>query len=307
MSTATAPRTRTYGLLAAGMVVFGSGTPVSKVVTGAFPVAVASGARMALAAALLTAMLAATGRLGELREIPRAQWPRIVAIALFGMVLFSVFLLYGMKEISGAVGGIVMATTPAITAAGSVLFLRDRVDRWKALAIGCAVGGVLAVNLSSGAGGGGGGSVALGTLLVLGAVCGEAAYTLLGKRVMEDVDPLPVAAAAALLAAVLFAPWAVVQAVGFDWAQAAATDWLALAWWGAGTMALGSVLWYRAVEDAAGTTASAFMGLMPVSALVLSYVLLGEAFEWMHAVGMVAVLAGIAAVTRSHKDGDPHA
>jgi drug/metabolite transporter (DMT)-like permease len=38
------------------------------------------------------------------------------------------------------------------------------------------------------------------------------------------------------------------------------------------------------------------MGLMPVSALVLSYVLLGEDPEWWHAAGLALVLAGIALV-----------
>lgn len=66
-------------------------------------------------------------------------------------------------------------------------------------------------------------------------------------------------------------------------------------------MALGSLLWYLGVMRFAGTTASAFMGVMPVSALLLSYLLLGESFELIHAVGMVAVLAGIGAVTYSER------
>lgn len=44
------------------------------------------------------------------------------------------------------------------------------------------------------------------------------------------------------------------------------------------------------------------MGVMPVSALLLSYLLLGESFELIHAVGMLAVLAAIAAVTRSERE-----
>jgi len=44
------------------------------------------------------------------------------------------------------------------------------------------------------------------------------------------------------------------------------------------------------------------MGVMPVSALSLSYIPLGESFELVHALGMVAVLAGIAAVTRSERE-----
>jgi uncharacterized membrane protein len=57
-------------------------------------------------------------------------------------------------------------------------------------------------------------------------------------------------------------------------------------------MAIGSALWYAGVSKAPGVTASAFMGVMPVSAVVLSYLLLGESFEWIHLIGMTAVLAG---------------
>lgn len=294
----------TYALLAAGMAIFGSGTPISKIVTEAFPVFVASAARMALAAAALVPLMLLwdpKARAGLTSSISRGDWLRLGGIAVAGMFLFSVFMLYGMKEVTGAVGGIVMATTPAVTAAGSVLFLRDRFDRWKAMAIALGVGGVLAVNLGT-AGEGGGGDVLLGTALVFGAVCGEAAYTLLGKRLTADLTPVAVAAIAAVLATFLFVPFAAAQLSQLDLAEVEASGWIALAWWGLGTMGLGSVLWYLGVSRVAGTTASAFMGVMPVSALVLSYLLLGESFEPIHAVGMAAVLAGIAAVTYGERE-----
>ena len=287
------------------MAIFGSGTPVSKLVTDAFPVFLASGIRMLLAAAALVPLMVFEVRRapGPERWLPgmtRADWARIGAIAVAGMFLFSVFMLYGMKEVSGSVGSIVMATTPAVTAAGSVIFLRDRLDRWKAIAIATAVGGVLAVNLGS-TGGGGGGDVLVGSLLVFGAVCGEAAYTLIGKRLTADLTPMAVAALAACLATVLFLGPALAEVGDVDWGSVAADDWLALAWWGLGTMGIGSVIWYLGVQRVPGTTASAFMGVMPISALLLSYLLLGESFEPIHAVGMAAVLTGIVAVTRSEQ------
>lgn len=285
------------------MAFFGSGTPISKIITDAFPVYLASAARMGLAAlALMPFVLIARRTSGtDGLGIDRRDLVTIGAIALVGMFGFSLFMLFGMKEISGAIGGIVMATTPAVTAAGSVLFLRDSLDRWKALAIALAVGGVAAVNVG-GAGGGATGDVLLGSALVFGAVIGEAAYTLLGKRVTANISPPVVAAIAAAMAFALFAPLAVSDLAGFDAATPSASEWLALIWWGLGTMALGSLLWYQGVQRVSGTTASAFMGVMPVSALVLSYILLGESFEWIHLVGMAAVLAGIASVTWSERD-----
>lgn len=297
---------RTYLLLAGGMAIFGSGTPISKVVTGAFPVFVASLVRMLLAAAVLVPLLALTRRAANdekplLPRLPVSDWLRVAGIAVAGMFLFSVFMLYGMKEVSGAVGGIVMATTPAVTATGAVLFLGDRLDRWTTIAIAAAVAGVLAVNVG-GASGDGGGNLVLGSALVFGAVCGEAAYTLLGKRLSADVDPLTIAAIAAVLASLLFAPLAAIQLDQVEWGAIVLGEWLALAWWGLATMALGSLLWYAGVAKVPGTVASAFMGVMPVSALLLSYLLLGESFAWIHLVGMAAVLLGIAAVTRGGKE-----
>jgi hypothetical protein len=63
-----------YLLLAGGMAVFGSGTPISKIVTDAFPVFVASGARMLLAAAALVPLMVLLERRSDRRlEVVRSQ------------------------------------------------------------------------------------------------------------------------------------------------------------------------------------------------------------------------------------------
>lgn len=69
-------------------------------------------------------------------------------------------------------------------------------------------------------------------------------------------------------------------------------------WWGAGTMALGSLLWFAGMRRSGAVTSSAFMGVMPISALILSYLLLGEPFRWIHALGMALVLIGLVVVVR---------
>ena len=64
-------------------------------------------------------------------------------------------------------------------------------------------------------------------------------------------------------------------------------------------MGLGTVLWYAGVKQTPGSTAAAYMGVMPISALVLSYLLLGEPFEWLHLLGFGVVLAGVGLVAWS--------
>jgi drug/metabolite transporter (DMT)-like permease len=287
-----------YGQLALGMAIFGSGTPISKILTGAFPVFIASELRVLISTLILLPFILQERE--TLKQYQRKDWIVILLIAAVGMFLFSVLMLYGMKQVSGVVGSIVMSTTPVVTALGSFLFFRDRLGWRKSAAIALAVFGVLILNVGSQQSEQAGSYPLIGTLLIFGAVCGEAGYTLLGKKASDHVSPVMISALASAIAVLLFLPFALYQLTSFDVSMIQWTDWLALVWWGAGTLALGSVLWYRGVAKVSGSTAAGFMGVMPVSSLVLSYLLLGEPFRWIHLAGFAAVFAGVLLISREH-------
>jgi drug/metabolite transporter (DMT)-like permease len=283
--------------LALGMIVFGSATPVSKIVGGAFPPFVGAFLRVLLGALALWPF--ALKRWPRVRAMGRSDWLRAGVLALCGMFGFTVLMLYGMRLVSGVAGAVVMSSTPAVTAACSVLLLGDRATWRKVLAVVLAVAGVLALHLGGG-GEGGSGASRLGILLVFGAVLGEVAYTLLGKRLSEDVGPLVTAFLAAALSLPVFLPFALWQAGDLELGEVGVRAWVALAWYGGGTLVLGSWLWYSGVARAEGTVAAGFMGLMPVSALLLSYVLLGEPFRWIHPAGFLTVFAGVLLISWEH-------
>lgn len=293
-----APRSSsTYARLGLGMAAFGSATPVSKIVAGAMPVFVGSFARVTIGALVLAPFLSDPRK--AVAALTRRDWMLVALIAVFGMFGFSALMLYGMREVPGVVGAGVMSTTPAVTAAASMLFLGDRPTWRKLAAIALAVGGVMILQLG-GSTGSGGGDLVLGSALVFAAVCCEAAYTLLGKLVSEHVDPVLVAFLAAALSLPLFAPLAVWQLGDFHPGDVDADAWLALGWYGAGTLALGTWLWYSGITRTEGSVAAGFMGVMPVSALVLSYVLLGDALRLVHLAGFVVVFAGVLLVSWEH-------
>jgi drug/metabolite transporter (DMT)-like permease len=286
-----------YARLALGMAVFGSATPVSKIVTGAMPVFIGSLLRVALGALVLAPFVG--GQWSQVKQLGRRDWLLVGLIALFGMFGFSALMLYGMRMIPGVVGAIVMSTTPAVTAAGSMLFMGDAPTWRKLLAIALAVAGVLVLQLGSGDEEGGG-NLLLGAALVFGAVCCEAAYTLLGKAATERLDPLLVACLSAALAIPLFLPLALWQWSDFAVGETDWRAWTAVIWYGAGTLALGSWLWYSGLARAEGAIAAGFMGVMPASALILSYLLLGEAFRWIHLLGFGIVFAGVLLISWEH-------
>lgn len=302
-----------YGQLAAGMIIFGSATPVSRLVAEAMPTFFGAGLRVAIGALALAPFVRDWSALGRL---DRREWVFIAAIALFGMFGFSILLTLGMRMVTGVIGSVVMATTPAVTTAAAVLFLGERLNLRKALALTLAVAGVLILAISGGAAEGGmpmrdgdpvsafvsglPSSTLLGMALVFGAVVCEAFYTLSGRQMSRETDPILVAFLAAALSLPLFLPFALIQTGSFDAASADLSDWAAVAWYGAGTLGLGTWLWFTGIARAQAAVAAAFMGLMPVSALVLSYALLGEAFRWVHLLGFGIVFAGVLLMSVEH-------
>lgn len=283
-------------LLAGGMTVFGSATPVSKLVVEAMPVFVGAALRVALGALLLLPFV--LRRRQELRDFARRDWLILTGIAVFGMFAFTALMLYGMRLASGVTGAVVMSTTPAVTALGAMLLLGEAASWRKLLAVALAVAGVLLLQML--------GSDEqesepwLGALLVFGAVCCEACYTLLGRLATREHDPLLIAGLACLISLPLFLPVALVQGWHVDFGRIPIEGWLAVAWYGAGTLALGSALWYSGVARAEGSVAAGFMGLMPVSALLLSYLLLGEPFRWGHLAGFAVVFSGVLLISWEH-------
>ncbi len=287
-----------YLQLALGMALYGSATPISRIITQAFPIFLAPAFRMGIAALILVPF--AWSQRDVLRDLSRRDWLVLGAITLTGMFGFSLLMLLGMNLVSGVVGSIIMSTTPAVTALGAFIFLGDQFGWRRITAVVLAVVGVLILQVSS-AGGDNGSNVLLGSALVFGAVCCEASFTLLAKFTSKQLSPLLITTITSLMAAVLFVPLAAWDLRSFDFSQPQLGDWLALLWWGAGALALGTIIWYTGVKQVAGSIAAGFMGVMPVSALVLSYVLLGEAFQWIHIIGFAIVFGGVLLIANAHQ------
>lgn len=128
------------------------------------------------------------------------------------MFLFTIFMMNGMKYISGVMGSIIMGTSPAVSAVGSLLFLKEKMSLRKWIAIILAVLGIIIVN----AGGSNmhmqgmksGDMMVIGSLLIFAAVCFGGAYTILGKKIMNQVKPMLIVSLTVIVSLILFIPLA---------------------------------------------------------------------------------------------------
>jgi drug/metabolite transporter (DMT)-like permease len=293
----TSPLTITQLLF--GMALFGSATPLSKIIGEHFSVFTASFLRMLVASVVLapfTWML--TRRFAHLQ---RSDWWVILAISAFGMVGFTTTMLFGMRLTSGVIGSTIMSATPAITAGAAVVFFGAAMNGRKAGALALAVAGIAAVNLLRTDGSGTSTAPLLGAALVAMAVCLEAAYTLLSRKLSDGITSLEATLAASLVAAPLFIVLAFLfDPQPFDFSNVDTRAWLALAFWGGATGGLAPVMWYNGVRKAPGALTAGAMAVMPISALLLSYVLLGETFRWSHLLGFGLVFVGVVLMIIEH-------
>lgn len=287
-----------YAQLFIGMALFGTGTPSAKVVSDAFPMFLGPFLRLLVASLALTPLLLLHRH--RLPQISKRDWLEIIIIGGVGIVAFTIFLLTGMQRVNGVVGSVVMSLSPAAMAVAAVLFMHDRMGWRKILAVSLAVAGVLIINVSGKSIQSSGWELVLGSFLVFAAVASQTLYSLLGKRVMQDLRPSTVLPLIAWIATLIFAGPGLYQAADFNFATPNMNEWIGLLVWGMGPLAIGTMVWFHGLRQVRPSTASGYMSAMPAAALTLSYIWLGDKFHLIHLVGFALVFMSIGLVTWAH-------
>ncbi|TVM14351.1 EamA/RhaT family transporter [Oceanidesulfovibrio indonesiensis] len=283
-----------YGNLAAAMVIVGSSVVVGKIMVTQLPVFLASALRFAIALAVLVPLM----YLREGHALPRLSgrnWRILGLQSLFGSFLFTTFLLYGLGSTSPAAAGIITSTTPAWIGLIAWLAMGERPLRRGVAGIACALCGVLLINLAAPAADGpGSGAVSLaGNLLVIAAVICESLFLLMRKGVDQPLSALAASTAISAFGFAWFLPAGIVQAVGFDFAAIGPAAWFSVLYYGLVVTIVAYLCWFAGIMQVDAATAGVFTGLMPVSAVALSMLVLEEPLTLPKAVGCGLALAGI--------------
>ncbi|MGE4298840.1 MAG: DMT family transporter [Desulfovibrionaceae bacterium] len=286
--------TRAWCDLAMAMVIVGSSVVAGKLLVADLPVCFASMLRFALALAVLLPLL--YRREGGLPRVRRASWGIFFLQSLCGSFLFTMLLLHGLTMTSAGAAGIITSATPACMGLIAWLALGERPGRDALVGIGLAMAGVAVINLHAVGGADalpGGARPLLGNAMVLGAVVCESLFLLLRKAVPEPVTPLGMATVMSLFGFALFAPFGLREAVALDWGAVPAAGWGAVVYYGLVVTVAAYLFWFRGIVRVGAPVAGVFTGIMPLSALGLSVLVLGEPLSWAAVAGCGCVLAGI--------------
>ncbi len=268
----------------------GSSVVVGKLLSVRVPVFLS--VELSLCAALVAILPAQIARRKELRLLGTRELVYMFLQALFGIVLFRAFTLYGLHFTSAVSAGVITSAAPAIMAVLAAVALREKLGPGAAAGIGLTVAGLLLINLW-GHGNGGGSSSLVGNLLVLAATVCEALLTVFRKSSGGRIGSVTNTTVLVSMSALMMLPFALLDLRGFPLARIDLVGWISVLYYGAVATVIAYILWgHGALRIPANRTGIATAAL-PVTALILSGLLLGEPLGPQHIAGCAAVVAGI--------------
>ena len=273
------------------MTTVGSTVVASRLIAAGLPPFTAAALRFAIVLPIFLALMRLRGA-----QLPRpgARDAALLALqALCGSVGYSVLLTLGMRTASAADAGVVAGSLPAVVALAGWLLLRERIRAGQWLAIGLACAGVAAIQLGSQPGSPGAPSSLAGSALVFAAVVCEALFLILNRRLSVPVAPLAQATLMCALGLVFtLAPALLEQAWlrPIDPAAMRGVVYYALV-----PTVGGYLLWYAGVERVDAGRAALYTAVLPVSAVALAAIVLGEAISGAQLLGMALVIAAVVA------------
>ncbi|MFF7469624.1 EamA family transporter [Streptomyces sp. NPDC008092] len=285
---------KTLLALAATVVLWASAFPAIRVALEGYGPGPLSLLRLLVATATLAAVLPwVTVRLPGRRDLPR-----IVAVGAAGMSAYQLLLNWGEVHVPAGTAALIVATVPAISALLAAAFLGERLGPAKVGGSLCALAGTALIAVTGGRTG-----YTAAAWTVLAAAVAQAVYHFAIKPLLRDYSGFEVAVYAMVAGTVLLLPLAPATVRAVADAPAGAT--LAALYLGVLPSAAGFVVWGYAVARLTVTAATAALYLVPVTALVVAYVWLGEKPGLVECLGGVVTLAGVALLNRRPRPGGP--
>ena len=249
--------------------------------------------RVAIAALALHVALPAMGL--------RFPLDRPVLLAFLGMGLLNnvipfCLIVYGQREIASGLASILNATTPLFTVIVMHMLTADeKITRGKLLGLVLGFAGVVvmigALALD------GLGTHLVAQLAVLGAACSYGFSGLFGRRFKRlGVAPHVTAAGQVTMSSLILLPIMLVVDRPWTLAVPGVETWAAVIALALVSTVLAYILFFRLLATAGPTNLSLVTFIVPIPAILLGTLRLGESLEPRHYVGMALIGCGLAAI-----------
>jgi drug/metabolite transporter (DMT)-like permease len=242
--------------------------------------------RVAIAAAMLLALVAARGQLGAFR----GHWRALALIGTLNTAVPFALYAYATRSVPAGFAAVLNATVPLFGALLGRLSFKETLGPMRALGLGVGFVGVL-VLVSRDL------SVDGRPLAIAAALSASLMYALsahLTRRVLPGVPSVVIAAGSLVVSVVLLA---IPAALTWPAVMPSFGAWMATLALAALATGLGYILYFRLLDNAGATGAMAVTYLIPLFGMVWGGIFLGERVTLPMVIGSAFILLGVAITT----------
>ncbi|MCL5998357.1 MAG: EamA family transporter [Chloroflexi bacterium] len=226
--------------------------------------------------------------------LPRLRdWPAIALSGFIGFTLYNITLNAGEQNIAAGTASLIIASAPIYVALLAVVFLHERLRLLAWLGVFLSFIGVAVVTLDPDTGL----QLSSSAIIVLAAAVAQAIYIVGQKPLLRRYSPLQYTACAIWAGTfflLVFSPGLVQQ---MSTASVGAT--LAVIYMGVFPAAIGYVSWSYVLSRTPASKAGSFLFLIPMVAIIIAWLWLGETPTIWALLGGVFILVGIVLVNTS--------
>ncbi|MCM3761304.1 DMT family transporter [Alkalihalobacillus oceani] len=277
----------TYGVIFVVMIIWGLNIVLLKLLVDAFPPATMTSFRIMLAGVVAIAIVLFSK---QLRKMTKKEWQLTLLATIFGVVGHHFFLSQGLTLTNASNTVLILALLPLTTFLFAVIFLGDRLTKWRFFGIIMAFIGVMFIQ-----GPGGNWAVQTGELYVFIAMVMQAISFIYIKKATATLDSKQMTSFMLLFGSIgLLGLSLIMEPAGMSGLVGAPFYLYVLFFLSAVVAtALGHFLFNAAIQQIGAGQTALFNNFVPFFGLVSSAIFLGEKIYWYQTFGFLFIVLGV--------------
>ncbi|MCL7747391.1 DMT family transporter [Halalkalibacter alkaliphilus] len=280
-----------YGMLTVATSTWGSAFIAGKIAIESFEPATISFLRFFGAALLLFPIMWLVEK--DIPKPTRKDWGMFALLGLTGIAIYNICFFLASKHAPVIKSSLFIAANPMLIMLLSGIVLKETITKRNIIGLLLAFAGVVTIITE-------GNIMALVRFqfepidfILLGAVITWALYSVLGRIVLRKYSSIVSTTYAVGFGTLFLLPFSLFEK---PWEHVAASTWeawLAIAHMSVFVTVLGFILYYYGIQKIGAAKASIFINVMPVSAVLMATIFLGEKLTVATIIGAFFVLSGV--------------
>ena len=226
----------------------------------------------------------------------------ISVLAFSGVTVFFMAQYYGIQMASASVASILVCLlSPVLISFLSAYLFKERLSGTQFFGIGLASVGTFAVVVGGTLNLQGNLTFFLGSLILLSTPVLWAAYTLIGRKVMDKYDPFLIVAYVNILGGLFLVPFSLAEDSFRNVFALSGQEWLAILYLAFTCSLLGYYIWFYVLKHSSAASTSSFLFAEPLITVLFAAVFVNEELTLFALVGGLLIFFGVFLITKRRR------